>query len=299
MIKTSHSGLFAAALTPFRDDGHVAVEQVGPLVEYFVDRGVQGVYVCGSTGEGPSLKAGERRELAEAFVREARGKLTVIVQVGHNSVEIARQLAAHAESIGADAISANCPSYFHIESLDVLVETSAHVAAAAPKTPFYYYHIPRLTGAQFSMSQYLESASPRIPNLAGMKFTSPEFDEFALSLAWQNSAARLFWGVDEALLPALSLGATGAIGSTYNVAGRLFRQLMSAFADGDLKAARQRQLDGIRLIHTVLKRPFVSALKSIITRDGIPMGGARLPNRTMTAEETERFLAEVDALGVL
>ncbi len=295
MIRTDHHGVFAATLTPFRSDGSVAIEQVPALVEYYQQQGLDGLYVCGSTGEGPSLTTEERRDLAAAFVKAGKGKLTVVIQVGHNSVVTARELAAHAESIGADAVSAKPPSYFKIESPAMLVDASAHVAAGAPNTPFYYYHIPGLTGAVFPMAEYLALAEAKIPSLAGMKFTSPEFDEFQLCLQWRQGEGTFFWGVDEVLLPALAVGARGAIGSTYNVAASVFRQVVRAFEQGDLAEARRRQLQGIRVVRTIGSRPFAAALKAVVTRAGIPMGGVRLPHRALTAEESEVFLSEFDS----
>ncbi len=294
MYTTNHQGLFAATLTPMRPDGSVAVEQVPALVEYYLDQRLDGLYVNGSTGEGPSLTFDERCALAEAFVKAAKGKMTVIVQVGHNSVVTARKLAAHAESIGADGISAKPPSYFRIDSPAALVESSAYVAAGAPKTPFYYYHIPSLTGAAFPMGEYLALAETQIPTLAGMKFTSQELDEFQICLHWNDGRATLFWGVDEALLSAAVLGARGAIGSTYNVAASVFRGVFESLDRGDLPGARRHQLHGVRIVRTIINRPFLAALKAIVTRAGIPMGGVRLPNRDLASQERERFLAEFD-----
>ncbi len=294
MIRTDHHGVFAATLTPFRADGTVAIEQVPALVEYYLDQKLDGLYVNGSTGEGPSLTTEERRQLAEAFVAAGRGKMTIVIQVGHNSVVTARELAAHAESIGADAISAKPPSYFRIDSPSTLVESSAYVAAGAPKTPFYYYHIPQLTGAVFPMGEYLALAESQIPNLAGMKFTSQELDEFQVCLDWQQGQGTFFWGVDEALLSAVAVGARGAIGSTYNVAGGVFRGVMDAFYRGDVDQARRLQLQGIRIVRTLIARPFAAALKAVVTRAGVPMGGVRLPHRPLSAQETEQFLAEFD-----
>ena len=299
MMKTTHEGIFAAALTPFDSDGSVAVDRVPAMVEYYLSQGVQGLYVCGSTGEGPSLSSSERRELAEAFLGAARDKMTVIVQVGHNSVTEARLLANHAEAHGADAISASCPSYFGVESLAMLVETSAYVAAGAPKTPFYYYHIPSLTGVNYSMSEFLACAESKIDNLAGMKFTAPVLDQFQLCLQWRKGEGTFFWGVDEVMYSALAVGAKGAIGSTYNVVTPLFQKIVTAFGDGEPATAEALQFRAVQFIEVLKSYPFISALKTIITRLGIPMGGSRLPNRSVSEEETERFLSQVDELSVL
>ena len=132
-------GLIAATYTPLRSNGSLNLDRVPPLVEHLLGDGVGGLYVCGSTGEGVSLTGDERRAVAEAYTAAAAGRVAVIVQVGHNSLAEARSLAEHAQQIGADAISATCPSYFKISTAELLVDCMAEAAAGAPDLPFYYY----------------------------------------------------------------------------------------------------------------------------------------------------------------
>ena len=139
-------GLVAATYTPLDDDGTVNASVAGPIVEHLLGSGINGLYVCGSTGEGMSLSSDERRAVAKAYVQAADGRVPVIIQVGHNSLSEARHLAEHAQEIGADVLSATCPSYFKVSDVTTLVDCMAEVASAAPELPFYYYHIPALTG---------------------------------------------------------------------------------------------------------------------------------------------------------
>jgi N-acetylneuraminate lyase len=97
------SGLIAATYTPLDDVGELDTDPIAPMTEWLIAQGVSGLYVCGSTGEGMSLSGAERRKVAEAYVQSANGRVPVIVQVGHNSLAEARQLATHAQQIGADA----------------------------------------------------------------------------------------------------------------------------------------------------------------------------------------------------
>ena len=110
-------GLIAATFTPMNSDGSLALSRVAPMVDRLISDGVSGLYVCGSTGEGPSLSTQERFEVAASFVSASRGRVPVVVQVGHNSLAEAATLAAHAERIGAQAISATPPSYFPLTKL--------------------------------------------------------------------------------------------------------------------------------------------------------------------------------------
>ena len=215
------TGLIAAACTPMRDDGSLDLEEVPAIVDYLQRAGVKGLYICGSTGEGVSLTGDERRAVAEAYVKVAQGRLKTIVQVAHNSLAEARQLAAHAQQIGADVVSATAPSYFKADSVEVLADCVIQIASAAPELPFYYYHIPALTGVALDMVDFLPVAAERTPNLVGMKYTAPTAHEFQACLELSGGRFDMLWGCDEMLLSALAIGARGAIGSTYNIAAPL------------------------------------------------------------------------------
>ena len=229
MINFKLTGLIAATYTPFTADGNVDLSSFDAMFGYLSRQKVDGLYVCGSTGEGVSMTGDERRRVAEAFVSVAAGEVPVIVQVGHNSLFEARDLAAHAQRCGATAVSANAPSYFKITDVTTLVDCMASVALGAPDLPFYYYHIPHLTGANISMPEFLALAEPRIPNLAGLKYTAPTIHEYQACLVSHDGRFDILWGSDEMLLPALAVGANGAVGSTYNVAAPIYRTVMQAF----------------------------------------------------------------------
>ena len=175
-------GLIAATYTPLHRDGSLNLDPIPGMVDHLLESGVSGLYVCGSTGEGVSLTSDERRSVAEAFTAAANKRVPVVVQVGHNSVAEARGLAAHAQEIGADVISATCPSYFKVGNISALVDCMSEVASGAPELPFYYYHIPILTGSTIDMAGFLRQASERIPNLHGLKYTAPLLHEYQACL---------------------------------------------------------------------------------------------------------------------
>ncbi len=292
-----YRGIFAAALTPMKSDTGLDLDRVGPLVEHLLSQGVRGLYVCGSTGEGISLTSGERRELAAEFVQAAGGRVPVLVQVGHNSLAEAQQLAEHAAAIGAAAISAACPSYFKIDSVERLVESMAMIASGAPELPFYYYHIPSLTGNQLSMPLFLQQATERIANLAGMKYTTTELHVFQRCCELQSRRFEVLWGVDEMLLGALSVGARAAIGSTYNIAAPLYNRLMDAFEAGDWEAARGYQLSSVELVEIISDYPFHGALKRIMELQGVPIGPCRLPQAGLSAAEAKEMEQRLREIG--
>lgn len=291
------TGLIAATYTPMHEDGSLNLGQVPRMVDYLERAGIDGLYICGSTGEGMSLSSDERRTVAEAYVQAAKGRFKTIIQVGHNSLVESRQLAAHAQQIGADAISATAPSYFKVGSVEVLADCMAQVASGAPGLPFYYYHIPSLTGVALDMVDFLPIAAERTPNLVGMKYTAQEVHEYQACLSLDDGRFDILWGRDEMLLSALAVGARGAIGSTYNIAAPLYRRMMDAFDHKDLEEARRLQLRSIHMIRAIYRYPFHSAMKQVLKMLGIDCGPCRLPQPHIGSTQVERLKRDLDEMG--
>ncbi|MDF1714144.1 MAG: dihydrodipicolinate synthase family protein [Akkermansiaceae bacterium] len=162
------SGLVAAVVSPMDEAGELNLGVVPRVVDHLEKDGITGIYIAGSTGEGMSLTDEERRAVAEAYVVAAKGRMKTFVQVGHNSLKASAELAGHAEAIGADAVSATPTGYFKVSGEVALVEGLLPIVEAAPKTPFYYYHIPFLSGVTLDPMTLTDvatsrSATPRPP----------------------------------------------------------------------------------------------------------------------------------------
>jgi N-acetylneuraminate lyase len=291
------NGLITAAFTPMHVDGSLAPERVGPMVDHLVQQQVASVFVCGTTGEGPSLAIEERQTLAEAFVEAAKGRLPVIVHVGHNSLAEARRLAAHAQQIGADAVSAVAPSYFKPASAEALVRSLAEVTAAAPELPFYYYHIPSMTGVTVDLMELLERARDELPTMAGLKYTAATLDELMTLLDFDPARFDVFFGRDEMLLAGLTVGVRGFIGSTYNFAPQLYRRLLDAFARGDLEEARRCQARAVAMIRVILRYGAMAGQKAVMPLVGLDCGPVRLPLLPLSPAETTALEAELRSIG--
>lgn len=276
------SGLVAATFTPMTSAGEVDLDAIPRVTEFVLGQGVSGLFVCGSTGESPSLSTGERRMVAEAYVKAVRrlglaASPPVVIQVGDNSLRESAQLAAHAESMGADAIALVPPSYFPPSSLDGLVEALKDVAAAAPSTPLYYYHIPRLSRVDTRMLELLARAKQELPTLAGIKFSSFELDDLIQCVHFDGGRYNILFGCDEMLLAGLSMGAAGAVGSTYNFMGPYYRAVIDAFEEGRLEDAQRSQLHATRMVHEVLGVGGGGAIKAAMSILGVDCGPPRLP----------------------
>lgn len=220
-----------------------------------------------------------------------------IAHVGGNCVEDAKALALKAEELGLDGISALAPSYYKPGDLGALIDCCAAIAAAAPKTPFYYYDIPVLTGVNLPMHQFLAEAPARIPTFAGIKFTNPDLVSYRRTLDVAGDGFDVPWGVDETILAALATGAKGGVGSTYNWAPKLYTDLIAAFERGDLAEARRLQSLSIAMIDAIASIGFLGAAKKLMTHLGVPVGPARLPLGNPTQEQFDALLAKLNALG--
>jgi N-acetylneuraminate lyase len=296
-MQNHYTGLIAAVFTPMREDGSLDPGRIPGIVDYLIHTQISGLYVCGSTGEGPSLSSEERRATAAAYMEAAAGKLPVIIQVGHNSLAEARALASHAEAIGADAISALPPWYFKIDSLETLIDCIGEISSAAPNLPFYYYNIPSLTGINFNMVEFLRLGSKRIPNLAGIKYTNSAIDEYRECLKFENERFNVLFGRDEMLLSAFSAGAEGAVGSTYNFAGSLYQRIITAFEQGNLSEAQKYQDLSVEMIRIIFDHGGQAALKAVMKLIGLDCGPNRLPLRTLKPEELQAMKEELEKIG--
>lgn len=291
------TGLIAATFTPMDGAGQVNLEPIPSMVERLLHQGIQGFYVCGSTGEGPSLSNDERKQVAAAFVEATQGRVPVVVQVGHNCLEDARHLAAHAEAIGADAISAVAPSYFLPENLSTLLDIFSRITDAVPSMPFYYYHIPQLSRLTLNPLAFLEAAATRLPSMVGIKFSSRDIEVMQQCRAFENGRYNVLFGVDEMLLSGLAAGCDGAVGSTYNFLAPWYHEVMASLEKGDLPRAQEAQRKVVELVTTIVRYHGISGLKTAMSWTGIPCGSTRLPLTPLSPEEQTRLRTELEALG--
>ena len=289
-------GLIAATFTPMRHDGNVDFQQIGPLVDHLIEAGVGGIFACGSTGESSSLTYKERKKVAKAFVKATGKRVPVVIQVGDNSLAQARKLAAHAQAIGADAIAATPPSYFRPQSLEVLIKCLQEIVADAQETPFYYYHIPRMTGTDIDVLELLGQADETLPTLAGVKYAKSTVHEFQECIAWEDGRFDMLFGADEMLLSGLCVGATGAVGSTYNFAAPLYLRVIEAFNQGDLEEAKMWQQRTAQMVRLLLNYRGQPAFKAMMGLVGVPCGPNRLPLESLMPSEIQSLQRDLAAI---
>ncbi len=277
------TGLVAATFTPMNGDGAIDLQRIPAVCDFVLGQGVDGLFVCGSTGESPSLTLDERMLVAQTYVEAAAKRVPVVVHVGHNSLSDARTLAAHAQQLGADAIAVVPPSYFPLTSVDVLVECLQQIAKGAPEVPLFYYHIPPITGVDLSMVELLERAEA-LPTLAGIKFSAPQFEELAACVEYGSRRYNILFGCDELLLSGLMAGVAGAVGSTYNFMAPHYRRVIDAFEAGRVDDATQHQAVATGIVEEILRHGGHDAIKAAMGILGIDCGPPRLPWKPLSDE---------------
>ena len=292
------TGFIAATFTPFRANGELNLHAVEGQAHQLLLDGVRAVFVAGTTGECSSLTVPERRDLVQRWAEVCRDKpLSLVVHVGSNCLADSQSLAEHAQRAGAVAISAFAPSYFKPKNAEVLVEWCARIAASAPDLPFYYYDIPPLTGVMIAPKAVLELAAKRIPNFRGLKFSNPDQVAFQECLNFENGRFDVPWGIDECILAAFALGATGGVGSTYNFAMPLYQRLVQAFSCGDMIAAREEQFRSVQLVAVLAKYGYFAAAKCLMLRLGVDVGTPRMPHMPLEPEAREAMFGELERIG--
>lgn len=281
--------LIAAPFTAFHADGGLNLDAVAAQADQLRGSGVDGVFVGGSTGEFASMTIDERTTLAEEWRRHA-GTLRLIIHVGATSAADARELAAHAQSIGADGIAAVPPYYFRPANLDRLTEVMAEIASGAPDLPFLYYHIPAMTRVELPMNAFLARAKAAIPTFRGIKFTDGNLLELADCLD-AHPDLEIMYGKDTQLFPAMLLGCSAAVGSTYNIAAEVYREGAKALAEGDLAGVRAAAQVSRDIVDTANRFGGPAAQKAIYGLTAVDCGPSRAPFPPMTDEAIAEFRA--------
>lgn len=292
------AGLIAAPFSPMNANGSINVILIPEYYALLKRNGINGAFICGSTGEGASLSLPEKKSVAAAWAEATRQdpSFKVMLLVGGNSIAECIELASYAREIGLYAISLSAPSYFKPADVGTLAAICREVASTAGDMPFYYYHIPVLTGVPFTMYDLLTAIGDTIPNFAGIKYTHEDFMDFLSCLHFKNGRYDMLWGRDENMLPALAVGARGAVGSTFNYAAPLYKQLITAYETGDLAAARHWQQRSIDMIRLLGKYGGIATGKAYMKLIGLDCGGFRLPVKNMSDDQFEHFKKDVSTL---
>lgn len=295
-----YEGLVAAPFTPMDAGGNIKYDMIKQYYEFLEKNGIAGAFINGSTGEGASLTQKEKQLNAEKWAECYRsgGKVRIINLVGGTSYRECIENAVFSYEIGISAIAIVAPYYFKPADESRLADFCARIGESVPQMPVYFYHIPVLTGVNMPMINFLEKISAILPNFAGIKFTHEDFMDFHSCLNFSNGAFDMLWGRDECLLPALALGCKGSVGSTYNYAAPLYRNLIKAFNEGNIPEAQRLQLMSIEMIRLLGKYGGIATGQAFIKYVGLDCGWFRSPVENMAEAIYPQFVDDIRNLDM-
>ena len=288
-----YSGIFPAFYACYDKNGEISPEGVEALTKLLIKKGVRGVYVGGSSGECIYQSVADRKTVLEHVMKAAEGKLIVIAHVACNNTKDSQELAAHAESLGVDAIASIPPIYFKLPERAVAKYWN-DISAAAPNTDFIIYNIPQLAGIALTPS--LLSEMLKNPKVIGVKNSSMAALDIWQFLKLGSESGRdfvVFNGPDEQYVSGRAIGANAGIGGTYGVMPELFLKLDELVNAGEKEtaAALQSDINDIIMLLCSGKGNLYAIMKKVMKiRDGVDLGGVRYP--LPNAEESDEPIIE-------
>lgn len=296
-----YKGVIPAFYACYDAEGNISPEGVQALTRYFVDKGVKGVYVNGSSGECIYQSVEDRKVVLENVMKAAEGKLTVIAHVACNNTKDSVELARHAESLGVDAIAAIPPIYFRLPEY-AIAQYWNDISAAVPNTDFVIYNIPQLAGVALTMGLFEEMR--KNPRVIGVKNSSMPVQDIQMFKQAAGEDYIIFNGPDEQFMSGRVIGAEGGIGGTYGVMPELFLKLDAYVKAGDMDAARNLQYAIDEIIYKMCSAHgnMYAVIKAILKiNEGLDLGGVRKPLPSLTesdmaiVEEAARMIRDAKA----
>ncbi|MBR5127169.1 MAG: dihydrodipicolinate synthase family protein [Roseburia sp.] len=277
-----YEGIIPAFYACYDAEGNINPTAVRELTRWFIEKGVQGLYVGGSSGECIYQSKEERKLVLENVMAEAKGKITVIAHIACNNTADSKELAAHAESLGVDAIAAIPPIYFKLPPY-AIAKYWNDMSAAAPNTDFIIYNIPQLAGVSLTPALLREMLqNPRVIGVKNSSMPVQDIEEF------RAEGCAVFNGPDEQLLSGLVAGAVGGIGGTYGAMPELYIKIYNLVKENKIAEAREIQDDCLQIIINLCgcKGNMYAVIKAVLRKMGAPdCGGVRAPLFNLVPED--------------
>ena len=280
-----YKGVIPAFYACYDEKGEISPAGVQRLAQYFIDKGVKGVYVNGSSGECIYQSVEDKKIVLENVMNVAKGKLTVIAHVACNNTKDSMELAAHAESLGVDAIASIPPIYFRLPD-HAIAKYWNDISSAAPNTDFVIYNIPQLAGVALSNSLFAEMR--KNPRVIGVKNSSMPVQDIQMFKADAGDDYIIFNGPDEQFISGRVIGAEAGIGGTYGVMPELFLKMNELVKAGQLEAAMPIQYAANSIIYKMCSAHgnMYAVIKAILKlNEGFDIGSVRAPLAELTTED--------------
>lgn len=298
-LKKYH-GVIPAFYACYDEEGNISPERVRGLTRHLIGKGVNGLYVGGSSGECIYQGVEERKVVLENVMAEAKGKVVVIAHVACNNTADSQVLAAHAESLGVDAIASIPPIYFHLPEYGI-AQYWNDISAAAPNTDFVIYNIPQLAGTALTMSLFAEMMkNPKVVAVKNSSMPTQDIQMFKAAGKAAKGEFVVFNGPDEQFVAGRAIGADGGIGGTYGVMPELFLKLNELIVAGERDKATELQYDINEIIYKMCSshaNMYAVAKEMLRINENLDLGGVREPLENL--QEADKAVAKEAAAMVM
>lgn len=278
-------GVITAMTTCFTEDNKIDVHATETLTEFLIEKGVDCLYPCGTTGEMHLLTTNERKLIAETVVKKAANRVTVYIHVGAMTTEDTIDLAKHAHDIGADGIGVVTPSYFGVND-NAISNYFIEVANSIPKDfPMYLYGIPQCAVNDISF-EVAETCAKTCENIVGIKYSYPDMHKVCQFLKVNNGDFSVVVGADRLFLPSLTIGCDGAVSGVSCPMPEPFVNVYRYFINGDIERSKKWHEIAHDVVVDLKAGSDMSIFKHALAVRGIKGGYMRKP--LITIDETEK-----------
>lgn len=291
MSNIKFKGIMPAIVSPLNEDGTVREKVLRKLINWQLEAGCTGFYICGATGEGTVMKPESRKAMAEITIGEVKGRGCVIDHIGAIDLRTAIDLARHASDMGVDAISSVPPFFYGYGEKEIIQYYQA--LSDSSDVPLLMYASP-LAGMNITVEMVRKMLGIR--NMIGLKWTSYNYYDMRRIKELNDGDINVINGPDETLLCGLTMGADGGIGATYNVMPKAFVKIFSSFISGNIKEAQEAQFKVNKVIQLLLKYGVLNGVKDMLEMKGFDAGYCTYPLKRFEASEQEAFRTELKAL---
>jgi 4-hydroxy-tetrahydrodipicolinate synthase len=287
--------MITAMATPFFENGEINYEKAAELAAFLVDNGTDGIVVCGTTGESPTLAEEEKKELFSVTVAAVKGKAKILAGTGSNNTIQTIRLTKIAENCGVDGIMLVVP-YYNKPPQEGLFR---HFSAIAAQTalPVMLYNVPGRTVVNMTAETTLRLA--QVSNIVAVKEASGDLEQIARIRAGAPDNFAVYSGDDSMTLPVLAVGGIGVVSVVSHIAGREIKQMISAFKNGDTETAVKTHLKLLPLVKAMFITTSPTPLKGAMNMLGHNLGPVRLPLVELTENQHEEIADVLTGLGYL
>ena len=284
MKKVIFKGCATALVTPFTNDG-INFEELRKLIEFQILEGIDGLVICGTTGESSTMSLVEKKSVIDFSVKVANGRVPIIAGTGGNNTADAVAMSKYAESVGADGLLLVTPYYNKTTQKGLITHFSK--IAESVNIPIILYNVPSRTGLNIEPETCLELS--KIPNVVAIKEASGNISQVAKIANLCNDELTIYSGNDDQILPILSLGGLGVISVLSNVYPKFVHEMVMDYLTGNWQKATASQIYSLPLINALFSEVNPIPIKYALNKIGFNCGIPRLPLVELSDKNKERI----------